>query len=164
MCWFFCIRLFPIISMKKFIHNFINIQKAKNCPRHLAADLDSTSPLGQRRNCSRTDLFRLASFWAYICFVKISFEFCTLHIFIMQCAKQTIGLSDLSFVWKRCHTSHKLGKHMSILVIQLNEPWKPVSEEVLGQDRIGGKRHLIKKWMTKRKYSTNIPTSLTFTK
>ena len=41
---------------------------------------------------------------------------------------------------------------MTILVIQLNEPWKRVSAEVLGQDRLGGKRHLIKKGMAKRKY------------
>ena len=99
MCWFFCIWLFPIISMKKFIHNFKNIQKAKYCPQHLAADLDSTSPLRPRRNCKNTNLFRIASFEHIICFVEISYEFCTLHIFAVQCAKQTIGLSDLLFVW-----------------------------------------------------------------
>ena len=53
---------------------------------------------------------------------------------------------------------------MAILVIQLNEPWKQVSAEVLGQDRLGGKRQLIKKGMAKQKYSIIIPTSLTFPK
>ena len=78
---------FSIISMKKFIHHTKNIHKAKYCPRHLAADLDSTSPLWQRRNCKRTNLFCLASFLAYINFVEISFKFCTLHIYAVQCAK-----------------------------------------------------------------------------
>ena len=181
MCSFLCIWLFPIITMKIFIHNIKNIHKAKYC--HLAAYLDSTSPLQQRKNFKRTNLFRLASFWTYICFVEISFEFCTSHIYAVQCAKQTMGLSDLSLVWKRweitvvvshrfdyfgkvelsmiiklkfifinyrnvniriAHTNHKTWKHMTILMIQLNEPWKRVSAEVLGQDGLGGKRHLVK--------------------
>ena len=44
-----------------------------------------------------------------------------------------------------------LGKHMTILVKKLNELWKQVSAEVLGQDRLSGKSHLIKKGMAKQK-------------
>ena len=33
---------------------------------------------------------------------------------------------------------------MTMFVIQLTEPWKRVSAEVLGQNRLGGKRQLIK--------------------
>ena len=56
-----------------------------------------------------------------------------------------INYSNVTIIIAHINTSHKLGKHMIILVIQLNEPWKRVSAEVLGQDRLGGKRHLIKK-------------------
>ena len=41
---------------------------------------------------------------------------------------------------------------MTILVIKLNDPWKRVTVEALGQDRFGGNRHLIKERMTKRIY------------
>ena len=44
---------------------------------------------------------------------------------------------------------HKSGKHMTILVIQLNEPWKRVSAEVLGQNKLGGNMHLFKEGMKK---------------
>ena len=36
--------------------------------------------------------------------------------------------------------------------------------EVLGQDRLGGKRHLLKEGMTKRKLESNVHTALTFSK
>ena len=75
-----------------------------------------------------------------------------------------INYSNVTIIIAHINTSHKLGKHMTILVIQLIEPCKRVSAEVLRQDRLGGKRHLIKKGMAKQKYSINIPTSLTFPK
>ena len=61
-----------------------------------------------------------------------------------------MNYSNVTIRIAHINTSHKLGKHMTILVIQLNEPWKRVSVEVLGKDRLGGKRHLIKKGMAKR--------------
>ena len=54
----FFIHLFPIIPMTTFIHNLKHIHW---CHRHLAANLYSSSPLRQRRNCKKTNLFHLAS-------------------------------------------------------------------------------------------------------
>ena len=51
---------------------------------------------------------------------------------------------------------------MTILMIQLNEPWKRVSAEVLGQDRLGGKKPLMKEGMAKRKFEFNVHAALTF--
>ena len=60
------------------------------------------------------------------------------------------------------NTNNKNGKHMTILVIQLNEPWQRVSAVVLGQDRLGGKRHSFKEGMTKGKFEFNVHAALTF--
>ena len=51
---------------------------------------------------------------------------------------------------------------MTILVKELNEPWKRVYAEVLGQDMLGEKSHVIKKGMTKRNLEFNVHTALAF--
>ena len=53
---------------------------------------------------------------------------------------------------------------MTILVIQLNEPWKRISAEVLGQNELGGKMHLFKEGLTKRNPESNVHSTLTFSK
>ena len=66
---------------------------------------------------------------------------------------ELINYGNVTIIIAHINTSHKLGKHVTILVIQLNEQWTRVSAEVLGQDRLGGKMHFIKKEMAKQKYS-----------
>ena len=53
---------------------------------------------------------------------------------------------------------------MTIIVIQLNKPWKRASAEVSGQDKLGGNRYLIKGGMTEGKYKFNIHAALRFLK
>ena len=57
---------------------------------------------------------------------------------LINCSNLTIGISHIN-------TKSKTEKYLTIIVLQLNETWKRVSAEVLGQDGLGRMRHLIKK-------------------
>ena len=75
-----------------------------------------------------------------------------------------INYSDVTIIIAHINTNNKTGKHMTILVIKLNESGKRVSTEVLGQDRLGGKGYLIKEGLAKRKLELNVHTAFTFLK
>ena len=61
---------------------------------------------------------------------------------IIQFKFKLISYSTLTIITAHKNINIKTVKHMTILVMQLDEPWIRVPAELLGQDRLGGQRHL----------------------
>ena len=81
---------------------------------------------------------------------------------IIKIKLQLIHYNNVTIIIAGMNINHKTRKHMTILVIQLNKPWKRVSKEIFRQDMLGGKRHLLQEGMTKRKLESNVHTDLKF--